>query len=85
MNQTVIVDTYINKGTKLHTDGLAPRHDAQLLALAREMFGSIKRHMLQEVSQATLARFLQDGAHTLGYIEAGKSCLLGIMANVVSK
>ena len=56
-----------------------------MLTLAREMFGTIKRHMLQEVSQATLARFLQDGAHTLGYIEVGKSCLLGIMTNVVSE
>lgn len=65
----------IEVGTKLHADGLAPRHDAEFLALAREVLGTIESHVFQEVSQATLARFFQDGAYTLCDIEVSESQL----------
>ena len=41
--------------------------------------------MLQEVSQATLARFFQDRAYTLGDIEVGESRLLVVMTDVISE
>ena len=75
----------IEVGTKLHADGLAPRHDAEFLALAREMLGTIESHVFQEVSQATLARFFQDGAYTLGNIEVGESRLLVVKTDVISE
>ena len=75
----------VEVGPKLDTDRLAPGHYAQLLTLAGEVLGTIKRHVLQEVSQTTLARLLEDAAHTLGDVEVGQASLLGIVADVVSK
>ena len=75
----------IEVGAELYADGLAPRHDAEFLALAREVLGAVERHVLQEVSQATLARFLQDRAHTLCDIEVCKSSLLSIMTDIIGK
>ena len=73
----------IEVGTKLHADGLEQRHDDEILELAREVQGTIESHMFQEVSQATLARFFQDGAYTLGNIEVGESRLLVVMTDVI--
>ena len=75
----------IEVGTKLHADGLAPRHDAEFLALAWEVLGTIESHVFQEVSQATLARFFQDGAYTLCDIEVSESRLLVVMTDVISE
>ena len=75
----------VEVGPKLDPDRLAPGHYAQLAALAREVLGTIKRHVLQEVGQATLARLFEDATHALGDVEVGQASLLGIVADVVSK
>ena len=75
----------VEVGPKLDPDRLAPGHYAQLAALAGEVLGAIKCHVLQEVGQATLARLFEDATHTLGDVEVGQAGLLGIVADVVSK
>ena len=73
----------IEIGTKLNADSLAPGHDAQALALAREVLGTIKCHMLEEVSQTALTGLLLYRSHTLGNIEIGQTCLLSVVADIV--
>ena len=68
---------------KLHTDGFAPGHDTQLLALSREVLRAVECHVLQEVSQAPLTRLLQDTSHALGNVKVRQSRLLRIVTNVV--
>ena len=75
----------IEVGTKLHADGLAPRHDAQSLAFAGEVLRAVEGHVLQEVSQSALPWLLLDGAHALGNIEIGQSGFLGIVTDVVGQ
>ena len=75
----------IEVGTELDADGLAPGHDAQLAVLARKVFRTVEGHVLQEVSQSALTRFLQDRPHPLGNVEVGQSCLLGIVAKIVGQ
>ena len=75
----------IQVGPKLYTYGFTPRHDSQLLPLAREMLGTIKSHVLQKMSQSTLTGFLKDGTYALGNIEIGKACLFIIMSYIVSQ
>ena len=59
----------IQIGTKLDTNRLAPRYDTQFFAFTREVLRSVKRHMLQEVSQSALAGLFKDRTNTLGDIE----------------
>ena len=73
----------IEVGAELDTDSLTPRHNAQLLTLAREMLRTIKSHVFQEVSQSALAGFLLDRAYTLGNIEVGHLRVLAIMTQIV--
>ena len=73
----------IQVSTKLHTNGLAPGNDTQLLSLAREVLGTIKRHVFQEVRQATLTGFFLYRTHLLGDIEVCQSCLFGIMTQII--
>ena len=73
----------VQVGTELHADGLTPGHDAQFLSLAWEVLRTVESHVLQEVSQSTLARLFQDGTHALGDVEVGQSLVLGIMADIV--
>ena len=73
----------IEVGTKLNADSLAPGHDAQALALARKVLCTVKCHVLEEVSQTTLAGLLQNRTHTLGNIEIGQTSLLSIVADII--
>ena len=75
----------IEIGSEFHTYRLAPGHYAQPFALAGEVLGTIKRHVLQKMSQTTLAGFLEYAAHPLGDIEIGQSGLLGVVAYVVGE
>ena len=75
----------IEIGSEFHTYRLAPGHYAQPFALAGEVLGTIKRHVLQKMSQTTLAGFLENAAHPLGDIEIGQSGLLGVVAYVVGE
>ena len=80
-----LVDTGISIeiGTELHANGLAPRHDAKTLTDAGEILCAVKSHVLQEMSQATLAWLLENRAHTLCDIEIGQPGFLGIMTDIV--
>ena len=73
----------IQIGTKLDTNRLTPRYDTQFFAFTREVLRSVKRHMLQKVSQSTLAGLLKDGANALGDIEISQSWLFGVMTEIV--
>ena len=73
----------IEIGTELYADSLAPRYDAQFLPFARKVLGAVESHVLQKMGQSALTGFFQNAAHTLGNVEVGQSCLLGIVANVV--
>ena len=76
-SRTDVIDRLVNRGvgievsTEFHADALAPGHDAGLAVLARKVLGAVKGHVLQEMSQTTLAGLLKDGTDTLRDIEVG--------------
>ena len=73
----------IQVGTELHANGLTPGNNAQAFALAREILRTVKRHVLQEMSQSALTGFLLNRAHPLGNVEISQSRFLGIMTDIV--
>ena len=70
-----MIDRLVDRGigievsTEFHTDALAPGYDAGLAVLARKVFGAVKGHVLQEMSQTALTGLLKDGPYTLRDIE----------------
>ena len=48
------------------------------------MLRTVECHVLQEVSQTTLAVVLVDGAHALGNVEVGHMLGVFIVADVIS-
>ena len=84
-----MIDRLVNTGigiqvrTEFDTDGFAPRNDAQLPVLARKVLCSVESHVLQEVSQSSLARFFENRTDTLCDIEVSQMGFLSVVANVV--
>ena len=73
----------IQVGAEFHANGLTPRHNAQFLALAREVLCAVEGHVFQEVCQSALTGFLQYRTHALGNVEVGQTCLFCIVTDVV--
>ena len=84
-----VIDSLVDRGigievsTEFHADALAPGHDSWLAVLAWKVLGAVKGHVLQEMSQTTLAGLFKDGTDTLCDIEVGQTSLFGIVADVV--
>ena len=66
-------------GAKLHTDGLTPFHDIVTL----EVLGTVKAHVLQEVSQSALLVVFLNRAYTLCDVELGTLFGPCVMTDVI--
>ena len=67
--------------TEIHTHGLEIIDDS----FAREMLGTIERHVLQEVRQTVLMILLEDGTHGLCDMELSTLFRLLVMTDVISQ
>ena len=82
-----VVDCLINAGvgievlTELDTDALAVLDEG----IAREMLSSVEAHVLEEVGEAPLVLFFQDGTDLLGDVEVRLACRLAVFPDIIGK
>ena len=73
----------IEVGTELDTDALTPGNNAGSPVLAGEVLGAVEGHVLQEVRQSSLTRFLKNRPYALSDVKIGQPRLFCIVADVV--